>query len=219
MNRYRKGVMSLGTISLQKGQKIDLTKGNPGLAKVIVGLGWDEAPKSGSSSKGFLGGLLGGGGAKNSQSVDCDASAILLDQNGKFTSKERLIYYGNLKSRCGSVKHSGDNLTGAGDGDDEQILVELSNVPADIHKIVFVVNIYDCKGRKQDFGMIANAFIRVVNSSNNQELCRFNLTENYSGKTSLIVAEAYRHNGEWKFAAIGEGTSETSLGEVVGRYQ
>ncbi|HZW83643.1 MAG TPA: TerD family protein [Candidatus Deferrimicrobium sp.] len=207
--------MSLGTINLQKGQKIDLTKGNPGLAKIIVGLGWDEAPKPGG--KGFLGGLLGGG--SKTQSVDCDASAILLDQNGKFTSKERLVYYGNLKSRCGSVKHTGDNLTGAGDGDDEQILVDLSSVPGDIHKIVFVVNIYDCKGRKQDFGMIANAFIRVVNSSNNQELCRFNLTDNYSGKTALIVAEAYRHNGEWKFAAIGEGTSEVSLGEVVGRYQ
>lgn len=202
------------TISLQKGQKIDLTKGNPGLAKIMVGLGWDEVAKK-PKAGGLLGGLLGGGKAAE---IDCDASAILLDAQGKLTMKERLVYYGNLQSGDQSVKHTGDNLTGAGEGDDEQILVDLSMVPGDVHKIVFVVNIYDCAKRKQDFGLIANAFIRIVNSASNQELCRFNLTDDYSGKTSVIVAEVYRHGEEWKFGAIGEGTNDTSLNDVIRRY-
>jgi len=207
----------MATISLQKGQKIDLTKGNPGLSKILVGLGWDEVaakPKSG----GILGSLFGGGSSA-SAAIDCDASAILLDSQGKLTNKNRLVYFGNLQSGDQSVKHSGDNLTGAGEGDDEQIQVDLSKVPSDIQKIVFVVNIYDCVKRKQDFGLIANAFIRVVNSVNEQEFCRFNLSENYAGKTSLVVAEVYRHNNEWKFAAIGEGTNDGSLSELVRRYQ
>lgn len=201
-------------INLQKGQKIDLTKGNPGLSKIMVGLGWDEVSKQ--KSGGILGGLFGGGGGAP---IDCDASAILLDAQDKITSKDRLVYFGNLQSGDKSVKHSGDNLTGAGDGDDEQIHVELSSVPSNVQKIVFVVNIYDCVKRKQDFGLIANAFIRVVNPVNGQEFCRYNLTESYAGKTSLVVAEVYRHNSEWKFAAIGQGTNDTSLSELVRRYQ
>lgn len=203
----------MATINLQKGQKIDLTKGNPGLSKIMVGLGWDEVakPKSG----GFLSGLLG---AKPAE-IDCDASAIMLDAQNKLTSKERLVYFGNLQSADKSVKHSGDNLTGGGEGDDEQIHVDLSQVPSGVQKVVFVVNIYDCIKRKQDFGHIANAFIRVVNPDNGQEFCRFNLTENYSGKTSLIVAEVYRNTNEWKFAAIGEATNDASLSEIVHRYQ
>lgn len=204
----------MATINLQKGQKIDLTKGNPGLSRIMVGLGWDEVSKQ--KSGGLLGGLFGGGA---SAAIDCDASAILLDSQGKLTRKERLVYYGNLQSEDRSVKHSGDNLTGAGEGDDEQIHVDLSKVPNDVHKIVFVVNIYDCTKRKQDFGLIANAFIRVVNSVNNQELCRFNLTDNYAGKTSLVVAEVYRYKNEWKFAAIGEGTNDASLSELIRRYR
>lgn len=203
----------MATINLQKGQKIDLTKGNPGLSNIMVGLGWDEAAKS--KTGGFLSGLLS---AKPAE-IDCDASAILLDVQAKLTSKDRLVYFGNLQSSDKSVKHSGDNLTGSGEGDDEQIHVELSNVPSNVQKIVFVVNIYDCVKRKQDFGLIANAFIRVVNSVNKQEFCRFNLTESYVGKTSLVVAELYRHNNEWKFAAIGEGTNDASLSELVRRYQ
>jgi stress response protein SCP2 len=201
-------------INLQKGQKLDLTKGNPGLSKIMVGLGWDTGagkPKSG----GLLGGIFGGGTAK----IDCDASAILLNAQDKLSSKERLVYFGNLQSADRSVKHSGDNLTGAGEGDDEQIHVDLSNVPSDVQKIVFVVNIYDCKTRKQDFGLIANAFIRVVNPANGQELCRFNLTDSYAGKTSLVVAEVYRHNAEWKFNALGEATNDFSLTELIRRYQ
>ena len=204
----------MATINLQKGQKIDLTKGNPGLSKIMVGLGWDEVskPKSG----GLLGSFFGGGAPA---AIDCDASAILLDTQGKLTSKDRLVYFGNLQSGDKSVKHSGDNLTGAGDGDDEQIQVDLSNVSSAVQKIVFVVNIYDCVKRKQDFGLIANAFIRVVNPVNGQEFCRYNLTESYAGKTSLVVAEVYRYNNEWKFAAIGEGTNDASLSEFIRRYQ
>jgi tellurium resistance protein TerD len=203
----------MGTINLQKGQKIDLTKGNPGLTKIMVGLGWDEVSKT--KSGGFLGSLFGSKPAD----IDCDASALMLDANGKLTSKDRLVYFGNLQSADKSVKHSGDNLTGSGDGDDEQIHVELTRVPSEVHKIVFVVNIYDCVKRRQDFGHIANAFIRVVNPINGQEFCRYNLTEDYSGKTSLVVAEVYRYQNEWKFAAIGEATRDASLGEIIRRYQ
>jgi len=207
----------LATINLQKGQKIDLTKGNPGLSKIMVGLGWDEVTTGKPKSGGIMGSLFGGGAS--SAAIDCDASAILLDAQNKLTSKDRLVYFGNLQSGDKSVKHSGDNLTGAGDGDDEQINVELNNVPSNVQKIVFVVNIYDSQKRKQDFGLIANAFIRIVNPVNNQEFCRYNLTESYAGKTSLVAAEVYRHNNEWKFAAIGEGTNDASLSELVRRYQ
>ena len=199
-------------ISLQKGQRVDLTKGNAGLSKIMVGLGWDPVEKSGG---GLLGGLFGSKAAE----VDCDASVIMLDSNDKMAKKEDLVYFGNLQSRCGSVRHTGDNLTGDGDGDDEQVIVELDRVPGNIQKLVFVVNIYDCIRRKQDFGLIKNAFIRIVSGGNNQELIKFNLTDNYAGKTTLIVGEIYRNGAEWKFAAIGEGTHEASLSEIVKRYQ
>ncbi|MFF0828082.1 TerD family protein [Brevibacillus porteri] len=201
----------MSVVSLQKGQKIDLTKGNAGLTKLLVGLGWDPVKKSG----GLLGGIFGGGSNAN---IDCDASVIMLDQNGKITKEKNLVYFGNKKSPCGSVSHSGDNLTGDGEGDDEQLNVDLSRVPNDVHKLVFVVNIYDCVSRRQDFGMIGNAYIRVVNASNNQNLCKFNLTDNYSGKSSLIVGELYRYDGEWKFSAIGEGTTDTAISQLVRRY-
>jgi stress response protein SCP2 len=191
-------------INLQKGQKIDLTKGNSGLSKLVVGLGWDAIKK----------GFLGFGG----KDVDCDASAIMLDANGKLLDKKFVIYFGNLKSPDGSVSHSGDNTTGAGDGDDETILVELARVPSEIAKIVFVVNIYDCINRKQDFGLIQNAYIRVIDGSNNQELLKYNLSDNYAGKTSLLTGEIYRHGGDWKFGAIGEGTHDVSLSEILKRY-
>lgn len=199
-------------ISLQKGQKIDLTKGNAGLSNLIVGLGWDPVEQSGGG--GLLKGLFGGKKAD----FDCDASVLLLDANGRVTRKEHTIFFNNLKSPCGSVVHLGDNRTGGGDGDDEQVLIELPKVPAEVHKIVFVVNIYDCQGRKQDFGMIKNAFIRVMNKVGMEELIRFDLTENYAGKTALIVGEVYRYQGEWKFAALGESTQDISLSAVVSRY-
>ncbi|MFP5115005.1 TerD family protein [Bacillaceae bacterium C204] len=197
-------------INLQKGQRVDLTKGNPGLSKIMVGLGWDPVQSGGGG--GLFGGLFGGGGSAN---FDCDASVIMLGTNDKLQSNKDVIYFGNLRSNDGSVQHSGDNLTGDGDGDDEQVMIDLSRVPSNIQKLVFVVNIYDCVKRKQHFGMIKNAFIRVVNPGNNQELIHYNLTDNYSGLTCLVTGEIYRHGNEWKFAAIGSGTNAASLSEVV----
>ncbi|MDR2355971.1 MAG: TerD family protein [Clostridiales Family XIII bacterium] len=198
------------SINLQKGQRLDLTKGNAGLKTLIVGLGWDEAAQP---SKGLLGGLLGG--AK--QEIDCDASAILLT-NGKLRGNKDLVYFGNLKHTSGSVVHQGDNLTGAGEGDDEQIKVFLDKVPADCDKIVFVVTIYKAVQRRQHFGMISNAFIRIVDAQTGQELMKYNLSENYNNMTAMIFGEVYRNNGEWKFSAIGQATSDPGLAELAGRY-
>ena len=191
-------------INLQKGQKIDLTKGGAGgvgLRRVMVGLGWDEAPQR----RGLF--------APKPQAIDCDASVILCGANGKVaggTVNECLVYFGNLRHFSGAIQHMGDNLTGAGDGDDEQIMVDLSLVPANIDKMVFVVNIYDARNRNQHFGMIRNAFIRVVDMDGRTEICRFNLSENYNGMTGLVVAEIYRKNGAWKFNAIGQPVQEAS---------
>ncbi|MEK4200407.1 TerD family protein [Cytobacillus sp. FSL K6-0265] len=201
-------------ISLQKGQRVDLTKGNPSLSKILVGLGWD--PVKQKSGGGLLAGLFGGGGG--GVDIDCDASVIMLGDNDKLRNNKDVIYFGNLKSGDGSIQHTGDNLTGDGDGDDEQILIDLSRIPSHIHKLVFVVNIYDCVKRKQHFGMIQNAFIRIVNSNNRQELIHFNLTENYDGKTSLVAGEIYRHGQDWKFAAVGNGTQAASLSDIVRSY-
>lgn len=198
-------------VSLQKGQKVDLTKGNSGLSKITVGLGWDANPHTG---KGLLGSLFG----SNAPNVDCDASVLMLDENGKLHGTENLIYFGNLHSRDGSVNHTGDNVTGEGDGDDEVIIVDLPKIPTQFSRLLFVVNIYDCIKRKQDFGMIKNAYIRVLNSSNKQELIRYNLSDNYSGKTALVVGEIYRHESEWKFSAIGEGTNDDSLRSIIQKY-
>ncbi|QGG46497.1 TerD family protein [Heliorestis convoluta] len=196
------------TINLKKGQKIDLTKGAAGISELTVGLGWDPIKKAGG---GFLSGLFGGGG----QDIDCDASVLMLREGDRL---QEVVYFGQLKSKCNSIVHSGDNLTGDGDGDDEQIFVSLNKVPSSIHKLVFVVNIYQAVQRKQDFGMIQNAYIRIVNKNTNEELCRYSLTDNYGGQTALIAGEVYRHQGEWKFAAIGQGTTDPSLKELASRY-
>lgn len=200
------------SVSLQKGQKVSLSKeGKEGLNRVIVGLGWDEAqPQRG-------GGLFGGLFSAPTQSIDCDASALML-KNGKLTDKGDIVYFGNLRHRSGAVQHMGDNLTGAGAGDDEQIVIELDRVPAEYDRIVMVVNIYQAMARKQHFGMIRNAFIRIVDARNNQELCRYNLSENYDDMTAMIFGEVYRHNGEWKFNAIGQATKDPGLGELSRRY-
>jgi stress response protein SCP2 len=198
-------------INLQKGQRVDLTKSNPGLSKILIGLGWDPVKSGGG---GFLGSLFGA----STPNIDCDASVLMLGENDRLQNNLDVVYFGNLKSRDGSVQHSGDNLTGDGDGDDEQISVDLSKVPANIHKLVFVVNIYDSVKRRQHFGMIQNAFIRIVNPASNQAMLHYNLTDDYSGKTCLIAGELYRHGSEWKFAAIGNGTNAASLGEVVRSY-
>lgn len=201
-------------INLQKGQKIDLTKTNPGLTKLMVGLGWDPVKKSGGG--GLLGGLFGGG--SSGANVDCDASVYMLDANQKLIKKENLVYFGNKKSPCSSVQHMGDNITGDGSGDDEQILIDLSKIPVSVHRLVFVVNIYQCVQRKQHFGMIQNAFIRTVNQENGQEICKFNLSEGYDGKTALICGEVYRHKEDWKFSAMGEATNDTGLETMSRRY-
>ena len=205
------------SVSLQKGQKVNLSKDNAGLAKVIVGLGWDEAKPSGGSGGGFFATLFGGGAAASHQAIDCDASAIML-KNGKFVDRTDLVYFGNLKHKSGTVNHMGDNLTGEGEGDDEQIVIDLSRVPAEYDKIVIVVNIYQAVQRKQHFGMIENAFIRLVDARNNKEMCKYNLTENYSGMTAMIFGEIYRHNGEWKFNAMGNGTTDPGIGELCRRF-
>ena len=200
------------SVSLQKGQKVSLSKeGKEGLNRVIVGLGWDEAQPQRS------GGLFGGLFSAPAQAIDCDSSALML-QNGKLTDKGDIVYFGNLRHRSGSVQHMGDNLTGAGAGDDEQIVIELDRVPAEYDRIVMVVNIYQAMARKQHFGMIRNAFIRIVDARNNQELCRYNLSENYDDMTAMIFGEVYRHNGEWKFNAIGQATKDPGLGELSRRY-
>ena len=205
------------SVSLQKGQKVNLSKDNAGLAKVIVGLGWDEAKPSGGGGGGFFATLFGGGAATTHQAIDCDASAIML-KNGKFVDRTDLVYFGNLKHKSGTVNHMGDNLTGEGEGDDEQIVIDLSRVPAEYDKIVIVVNIYQAVKRKQHFGMIQNACIRLVDARNNKEMCKYNLTENYSGMTAMIFGEIYRHNGEWKFNAMGNGTTDPGIGELCRRF-
>jgi len=174
-------------INLQKGQKVDLTKGNPGLSKLIVGLGWDTNKYDGGAD------------------FDLDASAFLLGENGKVTTQGDFIFYGNLKHASESVEHMGDNLTGEGDGDDEQITINLSRVPANISKIAFTVTIYESDKRRQNFGQVSNAYIRIVDESTGTELIHYDLGEDFSIETAVSVGELYKHNGEWKFNAIGSG--------------
>ncbi len=195
------------SVNLQKGQKVDLTKGNAGLKSLVVGLGWDEAPKKFSLFS-------------KQEDIDCDASAILITEStGKLAGPIDVVYYGQLQHRSGAIRHCGDNLTGAGDGDDEQIIVELNRVPSDYNKIVFVVTIYQARERKQQFGMIRNAFIRIVDADTGSELCKYNLSENYEGKTAMIFGEVYRYNGEWKFGAIGEPTNDNGIADIAARFQ
>lgn len=202
------------SINLQKGQKIDLTKGGAaggaGLSRIMVGLGWDEAPSGG----GGLFGALFGGGSNSNADIDCDASAIMLGSNGKIVSStinDTCCFYGNLSMYGGAIQHQGDNLTGAGEGDDEQIMVDINSIPSYVDRVVFAVNIYKASERRQHFGMIRNAFIRLVDMSTGSELCRFNLSEGYTNMTGLIAGEIYRKNGAWKFNAIGQAVPHADL--------
>ena len=186
-------------INLSKGQKIDLTKSNPGLNNIMVGLGWDvNAFDSGAA-------------------FDLDAAAFLLSAEGKCPADGDFIFYGNLKHSSGSVEHMGDNLTGDGEGDDEQIKITLSAVPSNIEKIAFTVTIYDAENRKQNFGQVSNAFIRIVNNDTGEELIRYDLAEDFSIETAVVVGELYKHNGEWKFNAIGSGF-QGGLAALCGYY-
>ena len=190
-------------INLQKGQKIDLSKGSSGLSHIMVGLGWDEVER-------FTGGFFGLFKSKQEE-IDCDASVVVCGADGKIMRNEDgLIFYNHLEHSSGAIIHQGDNLTGGGDGDDEQIYVNLKTMPSNIHRLVFVVNIYDANIKKQHFGMVKNAFIRLVDTDKKTEICRFNLSDNYDGMTGLVVGEIYRHNGQWKFNAIGRSVKEAS---------
>ena len=174
------------TVSLTKGGNVSLTKEAPGLTAVIVGLGWDARSTTGTD-------------------FDLDASAIMLNASGKAPSDSNFVFFNNLKSPDGSVEHTGDNLTGEGEGDDEQIKVNLAAVPAEIEKIVFPVSIYDAEARTQSFGQVRNAFIRIINEAGGAELSRYDLAEDASTETAMVFGELYRNGAEWKFRAVGQG--------------
>ncbi|HDU8490697.1 MULTISPECIES: TerD family protein [Aeromonas] len=173
-------------VSLQKGGNVSLTKADAGLKVVMAGLGWDQRVTDGSA-------------------FDLDASVFMVGEDGKVLSDANFIFYGQKTSPCGSVEHQGDNRTGEGAGDDEQVKIDLSKVPADVKKLVFAVTIHEADQRKQNFGMVSNAFIRMSNNESQVELARFDLSEDASVETAMIFGELYLNNGEWKFKAVGQG--------------
>ena len=174
-------------INLSKGQKVDLTKGNAGLDSILVGLGWDTNKYDGGHE------------------FDLDVSVFMTGDNGKVENETNFVFYNNPQDGAGSVIYSGDNRTGEGEGDDESVKVTLSKVPANVQKISFTVTIHEADARGQNFGQVSNAYIRIVDTAKNEELLRYDLGEDYSNETAIVVAELYRHNGEWKFAAVGSG--------------
>ena len=197
------------SVNLQKGQKVNLRKNDKEeLKRVMVGLGWDEVQQK----RGLFGFLT------PQQDIDCDASAILCKRGKLGEFKSDVVFYNNLRHYSGAVVHQGDNLTGAGDGDDEQIFVDLGTLPSDYDRIVFVVTIYQAVERKQHFGLIENAFIRICDASNGSEFCKFNLSENYQGKTAMIVGEMVKVDGEWKFNAIGQPTNDNGILDIAKRF-
>ncbi|TNY35758.1 TerD family protein [Thermomonospora catenispora] len=173
-------------VSLSKGGNVSLTKQAPGLTAVTVGLGWDVRTTTGAD-------------------FDLDASAIVVDAGGKVLSDQHFVFFNNLRTPDGAVEHSGDNLTGVGEGDDEQIKVNLAGMPAEAQRVVFAVSIYEADKRGQNFGQVRNAFIRVVNQADGSELARYDLTEDASTETAMVFGELYRNGAEWKFRAVGQG--------------
>ena len=207
-------------VNLQKGQRVDLKKSDGDfLSKVMIGLGWDEAEKSETPqhSGGFLSGLFGGSSKKKVHNIDCDAS-VFVCRDGKLRNSSDVVYFGNLEHPSGAIKHMGDNLTGEGEGDDEEIFVDLFKLPKDCDKLVFVVNVYKARERQQQFGMIKNAFIRICDDTTGQEFFRYNLSENYEGMTAMIFGEIYRRNDQWRFNAIGQATTDDSITELAARF-
>ena len=186
------------SVSLAKGGNVSLSKEEPGIESISVGLGWDVR-------------------ATDGQDFDLDASCFLLNDAGKVRGDSDFIFYNNLKSPCGAVVHTGDNRTGEGDGDDESITVELLRLPADVARLAFTVTIHEADQRHQNFGMVSNAFIRIVNRKNGREVARFDLSEDASTNTAMIFGEVYRHNGEWKFRAVGQGYNG-GLGPLARNY-
>ena len=173
-------------ISLTKGQNVSLSKTDPSLKNVLVGLGWDARSTDG-------------------QDFDLDTSVFMATENGKVPSDRHFIFYNQLVSLCGGVEHTGDNLTGDGDGDDESVIVRLDKVESNIKSLFITVTIHDAEARRQNFGQVSNAFVRIVNNDTSEEIVRFDLSEDYSTETAMVFGEIYRHNGEWKFRAIGQG--------------
>ncbi len=186
-------------ISLTKGQKVDLTKKNPSLKNIMVGLGWDVNEFDSGAD------------------FDLDAAAFMLSANGKCPTEKEFVFYGNLEHASGAVKHMGDNLTGEGDGDDEQIEVSLAKIPSNVERIAFTVTIYDAEPRRQNFGQVSNSYIRIVDADTDSELIRYDLGEDFSIETAVVVGELYKHNGEWKFNAIGSGF-QGGLAALCGHY-
>lgn len=185
-------------ISLQKGGNVNLSKEAPSMTKMVIGLGWNARATDGSA-------------------FDLDASAFLLQESGKVSSDAGFIFYNQKASACGSVIHQGDNTTGEGDGDDEIIKVDPTKLPADIQKVAFAVTIHDADSRRQNFGMVSNAYIRILDEANGQEIARYDLSEDASVETAMTFGELYRHNGEWKFKAIGQGF-QGGLGPLARNY-
>ena len=173
-------------LSLSKGQNLSLSKTDPGLTNILIGLGWDAR-------------------ATDGQDFDLDASVFLLAESGKVRSDADFIFYNQLQSGCGSVVHTGDNRTGEGDGDDESVKVDLVRVPPDVQRIAITVTIHKAEEKRQSFGQVSNAFIRIVNDATGAEVVRYDLSEDYSTETAMVFGEVYRNNGEWKFKAIGQG--------------
>ncbi len=174
------------SISLNKGGNLSLSKTDPSLKNLIVGLGWDARPTDGAD-------------------FDLDASAFMVKEDGKVRTDSDFIFYNQTKSSCGAIEHTGDNRTGAGDGDDECVIVLLDKIPADIQKVIFCVTIHDAEARKQNFGQVSHAYVRIVNKDSNSEVARYDLSEDASVETAMIFGEIYRHTGEWKFKAVGQG--------------
>lgn len=173
-------------VSLAKGSNVSLSRVSPRLRSILIGLGWDARSTDGDD-------------------FDLDASVFMLNEQGKVRSDDDFIFYNNLLSKCKSVQHQGDNRTGAGDGDDEAIVIDLEKVPSNIQKFAITVTIHEANKRRQNFGQVSDAFMRIVNTDDNSEMARFDLSEDYSTETAMIFGEVYKHNGEWKFKAVGQG--------------
>ena len=186
------------SVSLNKGGNVSLSKEEPGLSKLLIGLGWDTRATDGAD-------------------FDLDASAFMLAAGDKVRGDGDFIFYNHLRSEDGSVEHTGDNRTGEGDGDDEALTVDLTRVPADVGKIAVAVTIHEGEGRRQNFGMVSNAFIRVVNDQTGREIARYDLSEDASTETAMVFGEVYRHGGEWKFRAVGQGY-KGGLGPLARNY-
>ena len=185
-------------VSLSKGGNVSLSKEAPGLSKIMIGLGWDTRSTDGAD-------------------FDLDASVFMLNEQGRVRSDSDFIFYNNLRSSDGSVEHTGDNLTGEGEGDDEAVNVALTQVPTDVSKLAVAVTIHEAESRRQSFGMVTNAFMRIVNADNGTEIARYDLTEDASTETAMIFGEVYRHGGEWKFRAVGQGYNG-GLGPLARNY-